>query len=55
MPALLDPLRWILHLSLKRQPEAAALASLYESKPSIDAGDVFIICDAGGGTVVSWH
>lgn len=35
------------------EPEAAALASLYESKPNIDTGDVFVICDAGGGTVVS--
>lgn len=42
-------------LDFAPEPEAAALASLYESKPSIDAGDVFIICDAGGGTVVSWH
>lgn len=42
-------------LNFAPEPEAAALASLYESKASIDAGDVFIICDAGGGTVVSWH
>ncbi len=40
-------------LSFAPEPEAAALASRFESKPSIDAGDVFVICDAGGGTVVS--
>lgn len=40
-------------LAFAPEPEAAALASLYESKPSINAGDVFVICDAGGGTVVS--
>lgn len=40
-------------LAFAPEPEVAALASLYESKPSINAGDVFVICDAGGGTVVS--
>lgn len=42
-------------LAFAPEPEAAALASLYENKPSIDIGDVFVICDAGGGTVVSWR
>lgn len=42
-------------LAFAPEPEAAALASLYESRPSINVGDVFVICDAGGGTVVSRH
>lgn len=41
-------------LAFAPEPEAAALASLYESRPSMNIGDVFVICDAGGGTVVSW-
>lgn len=42
-------------LAFAPEPEAAALASLCESGRSISAGDVYIICDAGGGTVVSQH
>ena len=42
-------------LAFAPEPEAAALASLCESGRSINVGDVFVICDAGGGTVVSWH
>lgn len=42
-------------LALASEPEAAALASLDDKRPSINVGDVFVICDAGGGTVVSWH
>ena len=40
-------------LAFAPEPEAAALASFCENGRSIDAGDVFVICDAGGGTVVS--
>lgn len=40
-------------LGFAPEPEAAALAWLYENKPIIHTGDVFIVCDAGGGTVVS--
>lgn len=42
-------------LAFAPEPEAAALASLCESGRSINAGDVYVICDAGGGTVVSRH
>lgn len=35
------------------EPEAAALASICESGRKVEAGNVFVICDAGGGTVVS--
>lgn len=42
-------------LKFAPEPKAAALASLYKSKLSIDAGNVFVICNAGRGTVVSWH
>ncbi|MCJ1345236.1 hypothetical protein MMC31_003442 [Peltigera leucophlebia] len=38
-------------LTFAPEPEAAALASLCESGRSINVGDVFVICDAGGGTV----
>lgn len=38
-------------LALASEPEAAALASLDDKRPSINVGDVFVICDAGGGTV----
>ena len=40
-------------LAFAPEPEAAALASLCESGRSINSGDVYVICDAGGGTVVS--
>lgn len=42
-------------LAFAPEPEAAALASLCDSGRSINAKDVFVICDAGGGTVVSWY
>lgn len=42
-------------LAFALEPEAAALASLCERGRSINAGDVYVICDAGGGTVVSRH
>ncbi|KAH6660387.1 hypothetical protein BKA67DRAFT_634255 [Truncatella angustata] len=40
-------------LDLVEEPEAAALATLLERKkyPEIGAGEVFIVCDCGGGTV----
>lgn len=39
-------------LSFAPEPEAAALASLC-GQQGIEKNDVFIVCDAGGGTVVS--
>ncbi|EFX04491.1 hsp70 family chaperone [Grosmannia clavigera kw1407] len=38
-------------LTLVTEPEAAALATLYNSATACRQGDVVIICDAGGGTV----
>ncbi len=38
-------------LSFVTEPEAAALATLYNNPNPCKKGDVFIICDAGGGTV----
>jgi hypothetical protein len=40
-------------LSLVPEPEAAALSTLYEPGRRVRPGEVYIICDAGGGTVVS--
>lgn len=40
-------------LSFAPEPEAAALATLCERERDIESGDVYVICDAGGGTVVS--
>ena len=40
-------------LAFAPEPEAAALATLCEGGRRFDAGDVFVVCDAGGGTVVS--
>lgn len=40
-------------LAFAPEPEAAALATLCEGGRHFDAGDVFVVCDAGGGTVVS--
>ena len=40
-------------LGFAPEPEAAALASLSESGRRINKGDTYVICDAGGGTVVS--
>lgn len=39
-------------LSFAPEPEAAALSSLCEPGRTVNAKDVFVICDAGGGTVV---
>ncbi|KAJ0349965.1 hypothetical protein KNSL1_004347 [Colletotrichum chrysophilum] len=38
-------------LTFAPEPEAAALSTLYESGRNLNKGDVFVICDAGGGTV----
>jgi hypothetical protein len=35
------------------EPEAAALATLLDQGSSVRPGNVYLICDAGGGTVVS--
>ena len=40
-------------LAFAPEPEAAALATLWERSRKFDAGDVFVICDAGGDTVLS--
>lgn len=40
-------------LDLAPEPEAAGLAALLEYGSAIGPGDVYVICDAGGGTVVS--
>jgi hypothetical protein len=39
-------------LQLVSEPEAAALATLgeYRGRKDVEAGDVFIVCDVGGGT-----
>jgi molecular chaperone DnaK (HSP70) len=39
-------------LAFAPEPEAAALVTLWERAPELRKGDVFMICDAGGGTVV---
>lgn len=41
-------------LSFVPEPEAAALSTLSEPGRKISKGDVFLVCDAGGGTVVSY-
>ncbi|OHE90576.1 hypothetical protein CORC01_14123 [Colletotrichum orchidophilum] len=38
-------------LTLAPEPEAAALSTLSERGRKVNKGDVYIICDAGGGTV----
>lgn len=40
-------------LTFAPEPEAAALATLHEQGGGVRPGNVYIICDAGGGTVVS--
>lgn len=40
-------------MSFAPEPEAAALATLSEPGRKFQHGDVFVVCDAGGGTVVS--
>lgn len=42
-------------LTFAPEPEAAALSTLYEMGRNLNKGDVFIICDAGGGIVVGSH
>lgn len=39
-------------LAFAPEPEAAALASLWDRVQDLEKGDVYVICDAGGGTVV---
>lgn len=39
-------------LSFAPEPEAAALSTLCEPGRIVNKGDVYIMCDAGGGTVV---
>jgi molecular chaperone DnaK (HSP70) len=39
-------------LSFAPEPEAAALSTLSEPGRKTKQGDVYMICDAGGGTVV---
>jgi hypothetical protein len=41
-------------LSFVPEPEAAALSTLSEPGRKVGKDDVFIVCDAGGGTVVSF-
>ncbi|KAL2815593.1 hypothetical protein BDW59DRAFT_166740 [Aspergillus cavernicola] len=38
-------------LTFAPEPEAAALATLYERARDINTNDLYVICDAGGGTV----
>lgn len=40
-------------LSFAPEPEAAALSTLCEPGRNVKPGDTYVICDAGGGTVVS--
>lgn len=40
-------------LVLAPEPEAAGLTALLEYGTAIKPGEVYVICDAGGGTVVS--
>lgn len=42
-------------LAFVPEPEAAALASLCECGRGVKVGDVFVLCDAGGGTFVCRH
>lgn len=38
-------------MTLIKEPEAAALYTLTTHEHAIKAGDAFVLCDAGGGTV----
>ncbi|KAF5132941.1 hypothetical protein E5D57_003563 [Metarhizium anisopliae] len=40
-------------LTFAPEPEAAALSTLTEPGRKTKAGEVYLVCDAGGGTVVS--
>lgn len=42
-------------LTLVPEPEAAALSTLLEQGSGVRPGNLYVICDAGGGTVVSPH
>ncbi|GAW18679.1 hypothetical protein ANO14919_081600 [Xylariales sp. No.14919] len=46
-----DRLAGTTKLTLAPEPEAAALATLYEKGSGVKRGNVYVICDAGGGTV----
>ena len=39
-------------LSFAPEPEAAALSTLTEPGRKVHKNDVYLVCDAGGGTVV---
>jgi hypothetical protein len=39
-------------VSFVPEPEAAALDTLWDHRKDINEGDLYVICDAGGGTVV---
>ncbi len=41
----------IFPVTLIKEPEAAALYTLHSLQFSINIGDAFVVCDAGGGTV----
>ena len=41
--------------SFAPEPEAAAIATFLENRTEVGIGDVYIVCDAGGGTVVCVH
>ncbi|KAH8654245.1 hypothetical protein BGZ61DRAFT_500616 [Ilyonectria robusta] len=38
-------------VSLIKEPEAAALYTMYSQERALGIGDAFVLCDAGGGTV----
>jgi len=42
-------------LSFVPEPEAAALVTLWENRRDLKTGHLYVVCDAGGGTVVSLY
>lgn len=40
-------------LNVVTEPEAAALSTILDRYDSVKQGNVYVVCDAGGGTVVS--
>ena len=38
-------------VTLIKEPEAAALYTMYSLDHALQKGDAFVVCDAGGGTV----
>lgn len=40
-------------LSVVTEPEAAALSTILDRYDSVEQGNLYVVCDAGGGTVVS--